>query len=358
MPVAAVMKFIVDALNDLQMPAGMNAPNLAAWITAPDPDIDPAVIPTAYIWPMPLEEQRATVPRNTGPGTPAGLKTIRHEIGVWLVWDQAEDDPDADMLFPGYIDALMDALRTAMPMPAILTDPWTGEQTQLDNVGEQMTANSPPPRTLADQRYLRYDAFIRVPVTEQIQALRGPPGRLGDHPCCQRALGDQQRRPAGLFQAGDVDGAHVGPADRGHGQPDLRLRGRPARAQSLGHEHEDAGRRLPGSGLGQPGGCGFLGCPGRLDSARMVAFPPHRGGDTGRADVLRVADCADRDLHEHVGQRLGDDGGELLALPGRPGGQSVHRRDGGRDGGGAVAALLTGVAAAVPAARVIGCHAS
>ena len=166
MPVASCMNFIKTLLDDIAMPGGLN---LAAWINPPDPDLGPAEVPTAYIWPMPGSEKRLTVPRNTGPGTAAGWKTERHEIGIYLVWEGAENDPEADTLFPGFIDALMDALRTAWPMPAILTDPNTGEMTQLVDTGEEMTYDSPPPRTVADQRYLRYDCLIRVPMTEQLQ---------------------------------------------------------------------------------------------------------------------------------------------------------------------------------------------
>ncbi len=169
MPLAAALSFVKDLLDGLQMPAGMAVPSLAAWIIAPDPDVGPAEGPVAYVWPMPGSEKRLTVPRNQGPGTAAGWKTEQHEIGIWLVFDQSEDDPDGDVLFTGYIDALMDALRTAWPMPAIITDPWTGEQTQLVDAGETMTYDTPPPRTLADQRYLRFDCLIRVPVCEQIQ---------------------------------------------------------------------------------------------------------------------------------------------------------------------------------------------
>jgi hypothetical protein len=165
-PVASALNFVKTLLDGISVPGGLN---LSAWINPPDPDVDPATVPTAYIWPMPGSENRLTMPRNTGPGTPAGWKTERHDIGIYLVWFGDENDPDADTLFPGFIDALMDALRTAWPMPAILTDPNTGEQTQLVDTGEVMSYDSPPPRTVADQRYLRYDCLIRVPMQEELQ---------------------------------------------------------------------------------------------------------------------------------------------------------------------------------------------
>lgn len=175
MPIASCMAFIKQLLDGLDMPGG--APELAAWITAPDPDVDPAAVPTCYIWPMPGREARdtrnaGTMPRNQGPNATggSGFKTIKHEIGIWLVWFQDENDPDADTLFPGYVDALMNALRTSFPNPALLTDPWTGVVTQLANTGEDMAYDSPPPRSVSDQRYLRYDCLLRVPLIEVIQA--------------------------------------------------------------------------------------------------------------------------------------------------------------------------------------------
>jgi len=166
MPLAGAMEFVRTLLDDIPVAGGLN---LSAWVNPPDPDVEVTDAPAAYIWPLPGSENRLTMPRNTGPRTAAGWKTVRHEIGIWLVWEGAEGDPEADTLFPGFIDALMDALRTAWPMPAILVDPNTGEQTQLVDTGEEMSYDSPPPRTVADQRYLRYDALIRVPMTEMLQ---------------------------------------------------------------------------------------------------------------------------------------------------------------------------------------------
>ena len=154
------------------MPGG--APPLAAYVTPPDPNVD-ADIPTCYIWPSNGREARDTqfagsMSRNTGPGTTAGFKTIEHQLDIWVVWFGSDEDADADTLFPGMVDAIMYALRTDTPNPyEALTDPWTGQLTQLANVGEtqsyQITVNS-----VADQRYLRYDCMLTIPLIEVIQA--------------------------------------------------------------------------------------------------------------------------------------------------------------------------------------------
>ncbi|HEY0719545.1 MAG TPA: hypothetical protein VGD68_18160 [Streptosporangiaceae bacterium] len=171
MPIAACQEYVKNLLNDLPMPGSY--PNLACYITAPDPNVE-AEIPTAYVWPTNGAEKRdprnaGTMPRNTGPGTPSGFKTISHSIGIWVVWFGADDDQDADNAFPGMVDAIMFALRTAAPDPAIVTDPYTGEETMLADTGEEMTYQTNV-SAIEDQRWNRYDALIKLPITEVIQA--------------------------------------------------------------------------------------------------------------------------------------------------------------------------------------------
>jgi hypothetical protein len=169
MPIASTLAWVKGQVNGLAMP-GINTPSMVAYITPPDPN-DEAQYPTAYVWPTDGRESRenpGTIPRNTGPDTPSGFKPINHMIDVFIVWFQADDDPDADSLFPGIVDAVMAALRTS-PDSETLTDPYTGGQSTLYDLGEQITyqifINS-----LADQAYDRYDCLLRCTITELIQA--------------------------------------------------------------------------------------------------------------------------------------------------------------------------------------------
>lgn len=149
------------------MPAG--TPDLAAYLDPPDPNVESS-IPTCYILQADGPEKRLTIPRNTGPGTTAGNKTIEHQIRLVVIYFQASDDPEADTLFGGIMDGIMDALRTAWPMPAILTDPYTGNQTQAVNAGEGMTYELYPPYATKSQRIQRRNGVITVPVTELLEA--------------------------------------------------------------------------------------------------------------------------------------------------------------------------------------------
>ncbi len=173
MPITSCQQYIKGLLDGLPMPGG--APPLAAYVTPPDPNVE-SEIPTAYIWPSDGDESRntnmaGTMPRNTGPGTFSGDKTINHRLTVWFVWFQADDDSDADTLFPGMVDAIMYALRFAVPDPEeYLTDPWTGGLSQLADTGENMRYRIDPPHSTKSQRYLMYVAEIDLPLIEVISA--------------------------------------------------------------------------------------------------------------------------------------------------------------------------------------------
>jgi hypothetical protein len=170
MPLASTTAYIKSLLNGLPMPGGL--PNMAAYINPPDPN-DEANIPTAYVWAPDFdesrnEEQGGTIPRNSGPGTPSGTKALEHMIEVFLVYFQANDDPQADSLFFGVVDASLAALRTSDD-PAIITDPYTGMQSSLYDVGEVMRGRTVI-SAVGDQAWNRLDALLTCTVHEIFQA--------------------------------------------------------------------------------------------------------------------------------------------------------------------------------------------
>jgi hypothetical protein len=172
MPVAAVTLYVKSLLDGLPMP-GPNALAMQAFITPPDPNTETQMA-TAYIWPTDGHETRnpqqgGAIPRNTGPGTAAGWKPISHMIDVFIDWFQADDDPQADSIFPGIVDAVMFALRTSTDS-VTLTDPYNPNVTStLYNLGEDISYQTVI-SSLADQAYDRYQALLRCPCVELIQA--------------------------------------------------------------------------------------------------------------------------------------------------------------------------------------------
>ena len=171
MPIASVLAFTKGILDNLPMPGG--APNMAAYITPLDPNVE-AQIPTAYVWPTTGHESRnpgkgGAIPRNTGPGTPSGWKPIEYSVDVFIVWFMADDDPQADSLFPGIVDAAMEALRTCQDS-ATLYDPYNPNiVSTLYDLGEDQSFQIVI-SALADQAFNRYDCLIRCTCYELIQA--------------------------------------------------------------------------------------------------------------------------------------------------------------------------------------------
>ena len=172
MSLNTAQQYIQSLLDDLPLP-GDGTANLSAVITPPDPNVETAAVPTAYIWPTRGIESRnpalgGTIPRNTGPGTPSGLKPLEHSLEIFLVYFGQDDDTESDTLFPGIVEAVMQALRTS-PDPAQVSDPYSGVVSTFVDVGEQMTWEIMI-NAVEDQAFNRYDALLTCKMFELIFA--------------------------------------------------------------------------------------------------------------------------------------------------------------------------------------------
>ncbi len=168
MPLVTVQTYIKSLLNGLIVPGPAGIGPLEAFIQPPDPN-DDTIRPAAYIWASGGREVRQSMPRNTGPGTPAGWKDVYPDVEIYLVWFDSDEDPYADTAFHSVIDAVMQVLRTS-PDPAQVVDPNSGLVCELAGVGEHMTWQALSVTSTADQRWLRFDALLLVPYIEFIQA--------------------------------------------------------------------------------------------------------------------------------------------------------------------------------------------
>lgn len=169
MPVSSALAYLQKLLNGLPMP-GQGTPKLVCLVTPPPLFSSPGPVPHCYAYVLRGRESRdkplGSVPRNTGPGTPSGFKGIVHTPQLTLLWEGIDEQGS---LFTGMIDAVMAALRTAYPNPALVTDPNTGVVTQLADTGEVIeywSAVRPQP----DQQICQFEAVFQVPLTEVIQA--------------------------------------------------------------------------------------------------------------------------------------------------------------------------------------------
>jgi hypothetical protein len=164
----AAQVYIQALLNGAPMPG--SAGNLVAYITPPDPEVD-ATVPHAYIWPTTGNESRnpsygGTVPRASFRGGPSGTKPVIHTLHIYVIWFQANDDPQADTWFPGMLDEIMAVLRSSTD-PVVVTDPYTNVQSQMIDVGERMSYQVAV-SALEDQRLHRYDGLITCTLWELI----------------------------------------------------------------------------------------------------------------------------------------------------------------------------------------------
>jgi hypothetical protein len=181
MPINSTLQYYKQLLDELPMPGG--APPLRVFITPPPVDDNPMAEPHGFIWFTDGEENRApdrggTVPRaltkpmwlnGAAVGTPnCGTKAIDHAIHMYIIWDQANDDEQADSWFPGMLDAIAWQLRVSQD-PATIIDSYDGTLSTLIDVGETISYQSTV-RFLADQRMLRYNALFMLPTLELIQS--------------------------------------------------------------------------------------------------------------------------------------------------------------------------------------------
>ena len=171
MSIVTIQQYLQVKLDGLEMPANIAAAQ--AYITPPDPRVQ-ARVPAIYIWPSDGNENRSTelggtIPRNTGPNTPSGTKGLLHQFDIYVTWFSANQGKQADPLFPGIVDTIMFALRTSLPNPAEMTDPYTGQTSTIYNVGEQQKYRIGIEAT-ADERWLRYDSLIQCSIWEILNA--------------------------------------------------------------------------------------------------------------------------------------------------------------------------------------------
>lgn len=169
MPLNTVQLHLQSILDQQPLPFQLGL--LTAYIQPPNPG--DGTNATAYVWGSRGSERRRTVPRaDAGNLATGGDKTINHDCDVWLVWFGEADTPGAGVQFPVIVDATMAILRNTALIQGTqyVTDPVTGQTSQLLDIGERMTFEYAPVRATADQRWLRYDAQITVSVEEWFQA--------------------------------------------------------------------------------------------------------------------------------------------------------------------------------------------
>jgi hypothetical protein len=172
MPINSVHQVIKGILDGLQIPGPAGAHGtLACYITPPAERDDPS--PAIYIYSARGNEHRQSLPRAQGPSQPlgqSGWKQMEHTIDGYLTWFDENYDPNVDSNFIAVVDAVMQALRSALDPLYYYTDSLTGQQSEIYAVGEKMTYEIAPPRAVAEQRMLRFDALLTIHCWEAFQS--------------------------------------------------------------------------------------------------------------------------------------------------------------------------------------------
>lgn len=164
--VNVIQSYLHSLLDGVPVPGSAGA--LEAFISPPNPNED-TVRPGVYVWDSIGPEKRRASPRGDALLGTAGWKDIDHTAHLWVIAFGEETDPDADTSFPSVIDTITQVLRGS-PNPAFVADPLTGSASWLVDVGERIDWDYPPVRAVEDQRYLRYDAQVSLPILEMFQA--------------------------------------------------------------------------------------------------------------------------------------------------------------------------------------------
>lgn len=170
-PLNSVQTYVKGLLDGLVIQDGI--PALKAYITPPV--LDTLDGPRAYVWGGRMRGRRQSAPRV---GTPAalnsgqsGFKRLDWTVDVYLNYEMNPDVPAAtlDADFPLIIDAVLTKTWTTT-MPLFITDPITGVQSQILQIGEEFDLEYPPEKAPSTLRMLYYTCRIGLDIYEAVQA--------------------------------------------------------------------------------------------------------------------------------------------------------------------------------------------
>lgn len=171
MTLFACQTYVQGLLYGLPVP-GYQQPTVS-YVKPPIPGLMDMTRPFVFVWGGLADESRIAIPRETAPGVPAGSpggwKKAQRTISIWLYGIELAN-LQGPSPFPTAIETVMQALRSANPMPAELTDPASGQVSQLFDLGENLSFEYDVDRSLADQQTVRNLCHIEAPVQENFQS--------------------------------------------------------------------------------------------------------------------------------------------------------------------------------------------
>jgi hypothetical protein len=121
-------------------------------------------VPQLFVWGSDFGEERHTMPRLYGE------KRIFHKLTIWIqaTTDTTSTTEGSPVAFEVLIDAVAKTLRS-IPIPIPLIDPYTGETSVMQTIGEKIDVKHPAPVAAAPQSTLLWNnATMTVHITEEI----------------------------------------------------------------------------------------------------------------------------------------------------------------------------------------------
>jgi hypothetical protein len=171
---------LLDGLTTPQLLAQGVAP-AHAFVAPPAVVTDTMTAPEIYVWDGRASNRRQTAPRNTlgaanwtqpNPALPvlpissAGFRAITWHVSVWVMFLLGAEENA--ITYPLLVDTVMKQLSLDL-MPVALTDPQTGDVSQLTHIGEEIELEYPTPQETADERIFLYTLLLTVQVQEKVQ---------------------------------------------------------------------------------------------------------------------------------------------------------------------------------------------
>lgn len=159
MSLNAVVTHVVTLLDGLTLHAYAQPLQASYGI----PGTDEITTPRCYVWGTSDVDERSEAPRIMG------FRRIMYEVGLYVY---VADDPSLDAT-PRNFSILTDDIKTALKtatMPIFITDPDTGEQSQLITIGEKIERHVDIARTTADERFTRMLAYMVCTIEEKVVA--------------------------------------------------------------------------------------------------------------------------------------------------------------------------------------------
>lgn len=165
MPLNSVQQYVKGLIDTAAIVIDDGIPILDCWIVPPT--IQNMAGPHCYVWGGRVNPSRQTMPR----GVMAGFKKYPWLIDIYLVFETVanrEQNPNLDNQFPILVDAVTNML-SATEMPKVITDPQTGQYSQIQHIGESWSLNYPVERTPRTMKMNWFSACITMDVLEVVQ---------------------------------------------------------------------------------------------------------------------------------------------------------------------------------------------